>query len=54
MAGIALVLFLVAVLPANTHAARTGVTLGGKPVTALWLRIPMQIVFIVLAWWSSR
>jgi uncharacterized membrane protein len=53
-AGIALILFFIAVLPANIHAARAGVTLRGKPAATLWLRIPMQILFIVLAWWSTR
>ncbi|HEY6270250.1 MAG TPA: DoxX family protein [Candidatus Acidoferrum sp.] len=53
-AGIALILFFIAVLPANIHAARAGVTLRGRPATPLWLRIPMQILFIVLAWWSTQ
>lgn len=53
-AGIALIVFFIAVLPANVHAARAGVTLRGRPPTPLWLRIPMQILFIVLAWWSTR
>lgn len=53
-AGIALILFFIAVLPANIHAARAGVTLRGRPATPLWLRLPMQILFIVLAWWSTR
>jgi uncharacterized membrane protein len=53
-AGIALILFFIAVLPANIHAARAGTTLRGRPATPLWLRVPMQILFIVLAWWSTR
>jgi len=53
-AGIALILFFVAVLPANIHAARSGVTLRGRAPTPLWLRVPMQILFIGLAWWSTR
>jgi len=52
-AGIALILFFIAVLPANVHAARAGITLRGRPATPLWLRVPMQILFIVLAWWST-
>jgi len=32
-AAIALVLFLVAVFPANVHAAQAGLELGGRPVT---------------------
>lgn len=53
-AGFALILFFIAVFPANVRAARSGVTLRGKPPTALWLRAPMQLLFIFLAWWVSR
>jgi uncharacterized membrane protein len=50
----ALIAFFLAVLPANIHAARAGVTLRGKPATSLWLRIPMQVLFIAVAFWSTR
>jgi uncharacterized membrane protein len=53
-AGIALILFFIAVLPANIHAARAAVALRGRPPTPLWLRVPMQVLFIFLAWWSTR
>lgn len=53
-AGYALIAFFLAVLPANIHAARAGVTLRGKPATGLWLRIPMQILFIAIAFWATR
>jgi uncharacterized membrane protein len=53
-AGFALILFFVVVFPANVRAARSGLTLRGKPATALWLRAPMQLLFIFLAWWASR
>ena len=53
-AGIALILFFLAVFPANVRAARSLITLRGKPATALWLRAPMQLLFICLAWWVSR
>jgi uncharacterized membrane protein len=52
-AAYALVLFFLAVLPANIHAARAGVKLRGKPATALWFRIPMQVLFIAVALWSA-
>jgi uncharacterized membrane protein len=52
-AGYALVAFFLAVLPANVHAARAGVTLRGKPATSLWLRIPMQMLFIAIAFWCT-
>ena len=50
----ALIVFFLAVLPANIHAARAGVTLSGNPATNLWLRIPMQVLFIAIALWSAR
>jgi uncharacterized membrane protein len=53
-AGLALVLLFVALLPANVHGARAGVLLRGRPATPLWLRVPMQILFIALAWWSTQ
>lgn len=52
-AGIALILFLVAVFPANVHAALNEVTMGGRPATPLWLRLPMQLLFICLLWWGA-
>jgi uncharacterized membrane protein len=53
-AGIALILFFIAVLPANIHAARAELKLRGRPATPLRLRVPMQILFIGLAWWSTH
>ena len=53
VAGVALIVFFVAVLPANIHAARAGVTLGGEPATPIVYRIPMQLLFIGLTWWSA-
>jgi uncharacterized membrane protein len=54
LAGVGLILLLVAMLPANISAALRGVTLAGKPVTGLWLRIPMQALFVGLAWWTTQ
>jgi|SRR5208337_412693 len=54
LAGACLILLLIGMFTANINAAMKGVTLGGKPVTALWLRTPMQILFIGLIWWASR
>ncbi len=53
LAGLGLILLLLALLPANISAARRGLTLGGKPVTPLAIRVPMQLVFIALAWWTT-
>ena len=52
-AGLCLIIFFLAILPANIHAAKAGITLRGKPATALMLRIPMQFLFIAWAWWST-
>ena len=53
IAAVALMVFLVAVLPANIHAAQTGVTLGGAAATPIIPRIVLQVLFIALLWWSG-
>jgi len=50
----ALIAFFLAILPANIQAAGAGVTDRGKPATSLWLRIPMQILFLAIAFCSAR
>ena len=52
-AAVALIVFFIAVFPANVRADRERVTLRGKPATPLWLRAPMQLLFILLTWWSG-
>jgi uncharacterized membrane protein len=54
LAGTCLIALLVGMFIANVNAAQRGITLRGKPPTPLWLRAPMQIVFIALLWWSTR
>jgi uncharacterized membrane protein len=54
LAGFCLFLFLLAILPANIKAARDGLTIGGRAATALWLRVPMQILFLVLTFWCTQ
>ena len=53
LAAACLILMLVAVLPANIHAARTELTLSGAPVTPLWPRVGLQVVFIAALWWAG-
>jgi uncharacterized membrane protein len=53
IAAVALILFLLAVLPANIHAARAELTLRGAPVTPLVPRVALQLLFIGLVWWSG-
>ena len=54
VAGMCLIALLIGMFVANVNAAQKGVTLRGKPATPLWLRAPMQILFIALLWWSTR
>jgi uncharacterized membrane protein len=53
VAALALILFLIAVLPANIHAALSGVTLRGAPATPVMPRVALQLLFIILIWWSG-
>lgn len=46
-----LILLLIALFPANVSAARRGVGIRGRPHTPLWLRGPMQVLFVAWAWW---
>jgi uncharacterized membrane protein len=52
LAGICLIILLVAIFPANIHAVRTGLTLGGRAVTSLWIRAPVQALLILLIAWT--
>ncbi|HSK17836.1 MAG TPA: DoxX family membrane protein [Longimicrobiales bacterium] len=53
IAAVALIALLVAVLPANIHAAQTGVTIGGAAATPIVPRVALQVLFIGLLWWSG-
>jgi uncharacterized membrane protein len=52
-AGICLALLLIALLPANIHAALNQLSLRGRATTPLWLRVPLQLLFIGLALWAA-
>lgn len=54
LAGVCLIALLLGMFVANVNAALRGVKLRGKPATPLWLRTPMQVLFIALLWWSTR
>jgi uncharacterized membrane protein len=45
-----LILLLVLMLPANVSAARRSVLLRGRPPTPLWIRVPIQALFIAWTW----
>jgi uncharacterized membrane protein len=52
-AGICLVLLLAALFPANVYAALSGIPLRGEAATPLWIRTPMQLLYIGMVWWTS-
>ena len=53
IAAVALIVFMLAVLPANIHAAQAGVTFRGAPATPIIPRVALQLLFIALLWWSG-
>ena len=53
LAGVGLVLLLIGMFPANVNSALNGIPLGGEAPTPLWLRTPMQLLFIAMVWWTS-
>ncbi|MEU6232320.1 DoxX family membrane protein [Kitasatospora sp. NPDC047058] len=48
-AAAGLALLMLAMFPANVHAARSGLTLAGRPVTPLPARTALQAVFVAAA-----
>ena len=52
-AGICLIVLLVLMFPANVSAAARHVPLGGRAATPLWQRLPMQLLFVGVAWWTA-
>jgi uncharacterized membrane protein len=50
----ALLLLLIAMFPANVHAAREQLSIGGQPVTPLLPRTLLQLFFIAWALMASR
>jgi uncharacterized membrane protein len=54
LAAYALIVLLIAMFPANVHAARRGHTIAGRRATPMAIRAPLQLTWIVLLWWSVR
>ena len=53
--GLALAGYLLAVFPSNIYVAFAGVDVDGQPGGAYpWLRLPLQLLFIGWAFWSTR
>ena len=53
IAGLCLMILLIAMFPANVNAALNEISFRGQPPTSLWLRTPIQIFFIAMIWWAS-
>jgi uncharacterized membrane protein len=49
LAAACLALLMILMFPANVSAARRDLRLGGRPVTPLAARIPMQVLFVAAA-----
>lgn len=56
LSAYALIALLVALFPANIHAARAHLAVAGRPAMSLILRLPLQVFWIATLWWvaSSR
>jgi len=54
-AGYWLIAVLIAVFPANLHMALNGISPPGMDAsqTALWIRLPFQLVFIAWTFWAT-
>ena len=53
LAGVGLVLLLVALFPANVNAALNDIPFRGEPPTSLWLRAPMPLLYLAMVWWGA-
>lgn len=54
LAGWGLMLLLLAVFPANVHMALHPEQFPSVPAFALYVRLPLQIVFIAWTYWATR
>lgn len=53
--GLALAVYLIGVFPANVYVAVEGIDVEGQPDGIYpWIRLPLQALFVFLAWWSTR
>ena len=53
-AAYSLMLLLIALFPANLYAAKIGHRIAGRSHTRMALRLPLQLLWIGLLWWSAR
>lgn len=53
LAGICLVLLLIAMFPGTVYAAVNEIPFRGEAPTPLWIRTPIQLFFIGMVWWTA-
>ena len=53
-AGLGLVALFIAVFPANMYGARHRIPIRGYPHPSLAIRLPFQILLIILLWWVTQ
>ncbi len=53
LASRCLILLLVVMFAANVHAAVNDIPLGGDAPIPLWVRAPMQLLYIGMTWWAA-
>jgi uncharacterized membrane protein len=54
LAGIALLLLIVCVTPANIYMLQHHELFPAIPVAVLWIRLPIQLALMACVWWSTR
>lgn len=52
--GILLIIFLIAIFPANIYGTQAGVTFNNRPMPRMWIRAPVQFLLIILVYWLIR
>jgi uncharacterized membrane protein len=50
----AMVAMLLAFMPVHVHMIMNATQYSDVPLVLLWVRIPLQFVFILWAWWFTR
>jgi uncharacterized membrane protein len=54
LAALGLIVLLAGLVPANVYAALEGVQLRGQDPAPLLFRVPLQLFWMWLLWWSTR
>jgi len=52
--SVRMIALLVAMFPANVHAARVGVVVAGRRAMPIVWRAPLQLFWILALWWVAQ